>query len=106
MTIILKNTDGEWPALHRAIGGEVVRVKVQKKDRALILNLSGLGTPDGIEFVIAEPWTFTSCLLSTSSAEDGISGSSLIGLEGASLSDVESDSKHLDLVFGSIRISL
>ncbi|MDF1741378.1 MAG: hypothetical protein P1U86_19615 [Verrucomicrobiales bacterium] len=57
---------------------------------------------------IPMPWTFTSCLESVNSEASGRCDDitqSLIGLEGAQLTGIESDANHIDLHFGSITIS-
>ena len=101
MNIILSKISNEWPSVDLAVGREVVGVDVRKVDHALVLRLS----PPDCELVIPAPWTFTSCLLAISSADDALSGSALVGLHGATLTGVEQDSSHLDLQFGSITVS-
>lgn len=102
MTLVLTKTNGEWPSVRFAIGCEVVGVRVRPKDSGLILHLS----PAFRELVIPPPWTFTSCLMAITSGAEALSGESLIGFHGATLTAVEQDTLHLDLVFGSIRVSI
>lgn len=103
----VRRQNGEWPTELAPIDATVRSVLIDRADGSLQLALQKDRARFDIE--IPAPWTFTSCLLSVSSAksdEAEIAPSDLIGLEGASLSEIEYDTNWLDLVFGSIRISV
>lgn len=101
-------------------GAAVQGVVVDRADGSLHLELEKDRT--SFDLAIPAPWTFSSCLLSVSSAPapdaenkgapgDGgdsapIASTDLIGLEGATLSGIESGTGRLELVFESIRISV
>lgn len=102
MHIILAKENGAWPSVRFAIGSEVVCVEVRREECVLAIQL----LPTDCELIIPPPWNFTSCLMAINSADKELSGESLIGLHGATLTGVEEDSDHLDLLFGSIKVSL
>lgn len=110
-TVPIIRAHGKWPDLGDLKDEKVTSVKLQHQDSSLILTFE---TGDSI--TIPAPWQFASCLIGISSHEFGEDpesdpdcedmDSTLIGLVGARLSTIESDTGHLDLVFDSIRISL
>ena len=112
-TWTLKRSKEAWPPLHDVIGGEVVGGGL-KRDGLLVLQLQSPGWPELLKLTVPPPWVFSSCLLSVSSGEyppgkehSGMTElSDLIGLLGARLTGTEADNNHLDLVFGSIRLSV
>ena len=103
----ITKTDGEWPDLSAIIGAEVVSAELRDSDGALRLTFNS-----NREIVLPPPWQYSSCLLAVSSAEfesandDPETLSELVGLCGAQLTMVEADNRHLDLILGSIRISV
>lgn len=99
----VRRQNGEWPTELAPVDATVRSVAIDRADGSLQLALQRNRARFDIE--IPAPWTFTSCLLSVSS-EAEIAPSDLIGLGGASLSEIEFDTNRLDLVFGSIRISV
>lgn len=100
-------TNGGWPDLRDLTGAEVVSVDLHPTDSTL-----SLAFDTGAALVVPPPWQYSSCLLAASSAEFDQGNekretlSSLIGLCGATLTAVEVDNHHLDLILGSIRISI
>lgn len=100
MKIIVEQTDGNWPSLRQWAGSEVMAIQIHTDTGALILHLSKC------EVHIPPPWTFTSCMQAVTSTDCGRDATTLVGLQGAILTDVESGSNGLDLVFGAIRVSV
>ncbi len=110
----ITRTKGEWPVLTHLLGATVKTTSLRIQNKSLTLTFES-----GEKITLPPAWQFASCLLATSSEEpvdfsqpdksDQPSvemDSTLIGLQGAKLTAIESDNSHLDLVFGSIRISL
>jgi len=98
---------GALPDLSQLCGEEVIAVEFQDEDRSLKLTLRC-----GDSLIVPAPWQFSSCLLALSSAQFESKNTApesvadLVGLCSAHLTSVESDGNHLDLIFGSIRISV
>lgn len=115
---VVQSQIGDWPGLEHLIGCEVIKVRLLRHRGSLILELArraSLAPPVRLE--IPPYWIFTSCMMTFSSLEifsgmengaddEMIEIPELIGLEGARLTDLESDHEHFDLVFNSIRISV
>ncbi len=103
----ITKTDNQWPDLSQLMAAEVVSVDLRDSDGALTLAFSS-----NCSIVVPAPWQYSSCLLALSSAEfdstnhDPENISELVGLCGASLTAIESDADHFDLILGSIRISV
>ena len=107
---------GVWPDLEHLIGCEVITVRQLPNRSALVLELvRGSSPTPSARLVIPPYWVFTSPLTSFSSLDlsagneiptDGEAVPELRSLEGARLTDIESDHEHLDLVFPSLRISV
>lgn len=109
---VLRNKEGKWPGIAPLFRIRVQSVCLNPTNRDLVLTMKS-----GDTLIFPSPWHYVSCLTTVSSEEfsckqssgnqDPIDMSSIcIGLEGAKLTEVESDSAHLDLLFDSIRISL
>lgn len=107
---------GGWPPVGDLVGAEVAAVGLRGAPGELALVLEPAEGAGQVTLLIPGPWVYTSCLMSASSAEYANAGPEetpgyrdlpdLIGLAGARLTGVESDREHLDLVFGSLRLSV
>jgi len=106
-SVAVRKVDGEWPDLTQFTGEEVRSVEPGQSDAGLALTFQS-----GDVLLVPAPWQFSSCLLALSSAQIDATNAGpesitdLVGLCGASLTSLESDQNHLDLIFGSIRISI
>ena len=100
-------TKGQWPDLTDLIGGEVISTELRASDAALVLTFRSSAI-----VIVPAHWQYSSCLLSVSSTEfespnnDPQNVSELVGLCGATLTAIESDEHHFDIVLGSISISV
>ncbi len=111
-TLALYQQGGKKLPWTAAIGKQVAAVEVIPHSARLILQLSQLSSADAGQIWISAPWTLTSCLGSTSSSQskrdDGSKPDQLdwTGLQGAKVTGIEEDNNRLDLILGSIRISM